>query len=116
MKNQTDIICGVSAFVVALIAFIVIYSTQPVATKPADPAPVDTSNPKAPAADVVFANNLPGASSQGGGFGGRGGFGGMMGGFGGPMGGRGGMPGGIPGVPGGMPGGVGKKFSAAAGG
>ncbi|HWD41392.1 MAG TPA: hypothetical protein VG944_21285 [Fimbriimonas sp.] len=105
MKNQTDIICGVSAFVVAVIAIIVIYSTQPTPSQPAAPAAVDTTPPKAPGGSVVYANELPGASNQAGGFGGRGGF------AGGPMGGRGFGPGGMmpPGAPPGMAGMAGSR-------
>jgi len=106
VKNQSDLIVTVVAVLCMLIGVGVFFGTRKEAVKPQPPAAVVLSPLQMPAANVVMASSLPGASgggAMGGGGGGRGGFGGGgRGGFSPPAGGgvsnlsQGGAKGGAP--------------------
>ncbi|MBS1720533.1 MAG: hypothetical protein JST35_08820 [Armatimonadetes bacterium] len=71
MKNTTDIIVLVVAFVIALIVSLVGFFTKPEPAAVAAPAPIDTKLPALPASDVVMADALPGGSNNAPGAGGQ---------------------------------------------
>ena len=93
MKTQSDLIVTVVAVLCMLIGVGVFFGTKREAVKPTPPEAVVQAPLQMPAANVVMASSLPGASNAGGGgaamgAGGRGGFGGGPSALGGP--GRGG--------------------------
>jgi len=82
MKNQNDLILSIVSAVIAIGVVIGIAVTKPEPAAPQAAPKVNEAKLTLPAADVVYANALPGAGAAAGG---RGGFPGMGG---------GGMPGG----------------------
>lgn len=67
MKNQTDLIVTIVAVLIMLIGVGVCFGTQPKAQAHTPPEKVITTPAALPAADVVMATSLPGASGGGGG-------------------------------------------------
>lgn len=65
MKNQTDLIVTIVAVLIMLIGVGVCFGTQPKAQAHTPPEKVITTPAALPAADVVMATSLPGASGGG---------------------------------------------------
>ena len=63
MKNQNDMIFSIVAVVLALIVAGVLFATQPEVPAQVAVAPITTTPAALPGADVVMANNLPGAGA-----------------------------------------------------